>query len=96
MGKLCAENFEQIIIRRGNYLRGRDEQDMYRLLQEGMKQNGNNVKVKIVPESDDAIRYALEHARKGELIVTLGDRVRQDIELVKKFRDEMNPIETPE
>jgi cyanophycin synthetase len=96
MGKLCGENFEQIIIRRGNYLRGRDEQDMYRLLQEGINQNGNHVKVKIVPESDDAIRYALEHARKGELIVTLGDRVRQDIEMVKKFRDEMNPIETEE
>jgi cyanophycin synthetase len=96
MGKLCGENFEQIIIRRGNYLRGRDEKDMYRLLQEGIQQNGNNVKVKIVPESDEAIRYALEHARKGELIVTLGDRVRQDIEMVKKFRDEMNPIEAIE
>jgi cyanophycin synthetase len=92
MGKICGEHFEQVIIRRGNYLRGRNEQEMYRLLQEGIQQNGNNVKVKIVPESDEAIRYALDHARKGELIVTLGDRVRQDIELVKKFRDEINPI----
>ncbi|HEX9961711.1 MAG TPA: cyanophycin synthetase [Pyrinomonadaceae bacterium] len=92
MGKLCAENFEKIIIRRGNYLRGRDEKDMYRLLEEGINSDGNKPDVKIIPESDAAIRYALEHARKGELIVTLGDRVRLDIEMIKKFRDEMNPI----
>lgn len=93
MGKICAENFERVIIRRGNYLRGRDEKDMYRLLEEGINSDGNKPDVQIIPESDDAIRYALENARAGELIVTLGDRVRQDIEMVKKFRDEMNPIE---
>ena len=92
MGKICAENFERVIIRRGNYLRGRDENDMYKLLKERIGSDGNTPDVQIIPESDDAIRHALEKARPGELIVALGDRVREDIEMIKKFRDEMNPI----
>jgi cyanophycin synthetase len=93
MGKLCGENFERIIIRRGDYLRGRGEQNMYQLLQEGIKESGKDVSVKIVPESRDAIQHALKTARKGELVVTLGDRVRDDIEFVKEFRDSVTPIE---
>lgn len=90
MGKLCGENFERIIIRRGDYLRGRDEQNMYDLLQDGIKASGKEVAVKIIPDSRDAIQYALKHARKGELVVTLGDRVREDISIVQEFRDNFN------
>jgi cyanophycin synthetase len=96
MGKLCGENFERIIIRRGNYLRGRDEQGMYELLQEGIRSSGNETAVRIIPESREAIHHALKHARKGELVVTLGDRVQDDIEYVKEFRDLVNPIEPEE
>lgn len=94
MGLLCGENFERIIIRRGNYLRGRDEQGMYELLQEGIKSSGKDAAVRIIPESREAIHHALKHARKGELVVTLGDRVQDDIEYVKEFRDQAMPIET--
>ncbi|MDQ3800275.1 MAG: cyanophycin synthetase, partial [Acidobacteriota bacterium] len=92
MGRLCAENFERIVIRRGNYLRGRGEHEMYELLKEGIGSDGKQPEVQVIPESDEAIRYALENARQGELIVALGDRVREDIDLIKRFRDEMNPI----
>ncbi|MET0751965.1 MAG: cyanophycin synthetase, partial [Pyrinomonadaceae bacterium] len=93
MGKLCGENFERIIIRKGNYLRGRDEQNMYELLKQGIESSGKEPAVRIIPDSRDAIHHTLKHARKGELIVTLGDRVTTDIEIVKEFRDQMNPIE---
>jgi cyanophycin synthetase len=93
MGKLCGENFERIIIRRGDYLRGRNEQNMFDLLQEGIRESGKDAAVRIIPESRDAIQYALKHARKGELVVTLGDRVKDDIEYVKEFRDSVTPIE---
>jgi cyanophycin synthetase len=92
MGELAGQNFERVIIRRGHYLRGRDEQNIYELIQEGVRRSGSDATVKIIPESRDAISYALEHARKGELIVTLGDRVREDIEIVKEFRDAKIPI----
>jgi cyanophycin synthetase len=94
MGKLCGENFERIIIRRGDYLRGRNEDNMFKLLQEGISQSGKDVAVKIIPESREAIQHTLKTARKGELVVTLGDRVRDDIEYVKEFRDSVTPIES--
>jgi cyanophycin synthetase len=93
MGKICGENFERIIIRRGDYLRGRNEDNMFKLLQEGIAQSGKEVAVKIIPESREAIQHTLKTARKGELVVTLGDRVRDDIEFVKEFRDSVTPIE---
>jgi cyanophycin synthetase len=92
MGKLCGENFERIVIRRGGYLRGRDEQNMYDLLVEGVKESGKDPQVRIIPDSREAIHHTLSHARKGELVVTLGDRVRDDIEYVKEFRDSVMPI----
>ena len=94
MGKLAAETADRIIIRRGNYLRGRGEDNMYQLLQEGVKQSVKDVQVRIIHESSDAIRHAIKNARKGELIVTLGDRVREDLEIIKTIRDEINHFDT--
>ena len=92
MGRLCAENFERIIIRRGNYLRGRAVDDMYRLLQEGISSENKEVSVKIIDESRDAFEYIFTHARQNELVVTLGDRVQEDMLLMKELRDRANPL----
>lgn len=86
-GKIAADNFERIIIRRGNYLRGRKEEDMYRLLQEGMAKSEKEPQIRLMPESRDAIHHAIKHGRKGELVVTLADRVPDDIKYVQEYRD---------
>ncbi|HEX8289708.1 MAG TPA: cyanophycin synthetase [Pyrinomonadaceae bacterium] len=92
MGRLCGKHFDNIVIRRGNYLRGRDEQQMYQILQEGIKEGGKAANVKIIPESQDAIRNAINQAGKGELVVVLGDGVPNDISIVNKIRDEVNSV----
>lgn len=86
-GKIAADNFERIIIRRGNYLRGRTEEDMFRLLQEGMAQSEKAPHIRVIPESRDAIHYAIKHGRKGEVVVTLADLVPNDIAHVQEYRD---------
>jgi cyanophycin synthetase len=90
MGKLAAETFDTLIIRRGDYLRGRTEENVINLLQEGIKESGKNVPVKIVHESKEAIDYAFENAEAGDLIVILADTVSKDIEYVNKYRDGLN------
>ncbi len=87
MGKIAGSNFERVIIRRGNYLRGRGEENTYQLIQEGIAQSGKKPQVKIIPESRDAIHYGIKNARKGELVVTLADLVPKDIAYVNEFRD---------
>jgi cyanophycin synthetase len=89
MGRLSAEAFDRIIIRRGEHLRGRGENEMYQLLQEGINEADTDVEVQIIGETPEAINYALSNAEKGELVVILADTVRKDVEYVKQFRDEL-------
>ncbi|MCU1289935.1 MAG: cphA [Acidobacteria bacterium] len=92
MGRLCGKHFNNVIIRRGNYLRGRDEQQMYRILQEGIKEAGKDTQINIIPESMDAIRQAVKQAEPGELVVVLGDGVPNDLSIINKLRDEVNAL----
>jgi len=89
-GKIAADTFERIILRRGNYLRGRTEEEMFKLLQEGIAMSENTPQVRIMPESRSAIHHAIKHARKGELVVTLADLVPMDISYVHEYRDIFN------
>ena len=86
-GKIAADTFERIIVRRGNYLRGRTEENMFQLLQEGIAQSENKPQVRIIAESRAAIHHAIKNGRKGELIVTLADLVPMDIAYVQEYRD---------
>lgn len=86
--KIAADNFERIVIRRGNYLRGRSDEEMYKLLQEGIAQSENKPQVRLIAESREAIHHAIKNARKGELVVTLADLVPKDIGYVQEYRDE--------
>lgn len=88
--RIAAENFDRVIVRRGNYLRGRTEEEMFRVLQEGIAQSEKQPQVRVIPESRAAIHHAIKHGRKGELVVTLGDRVRDDIGYIQEYRDEFN------
>jgi cyanophycin synthetase len=91
--KIAGENFDRIVIRRGNYLRGRTEDEMYQLLQEGIAQAENKPQVRVIPESRDAIAHAVKNGRKGELVVTLADLVPVDIAFVQEIRDELLELE---
>ena len=87
-GRVAGEVFDRIVIRRGNYLRGRDEHEMYDLLKAGIAESGREPAVRVIPEGAAAIRHAVKNARKNELVVTLGDRVPDDIAIVQGLRDE--------
>nr|MBP6214011.1 hypothetical protein [Pyrinomonadaceae bacterium] len=89
-GMIAADTFDRIVIRRGNYLRGREPEDLYRLLQEGMAKSKNSPTIRVIPEGRDAIHHAIKYGRKHELVVTLADRVPDDIKYVQEYRDLVN------
>jgi len=86
-GKIAADNFDRIVIRTGNYLRGRKPDELHGLLQEGIAQSANEPAVRVIPDSRTAIHHAIKYGRKGELVVTLADRVPDDIGYVQEMRD---------
>ncbi|MEO6588402.1 MAG: cyanophycin synthetase [Pyrinomonadaceae bacterium] len=88
MGKLSAEIFDKLIIRAGNYLRGRSAEEVFELLEEGVKESGKELDFKIISESEKSIFGAFDEAEKGELVVILADSVTKDIAIVNKYRDE--------
>ncbi len=88
MGKLSAEIFDKLIIRKGNYLRGRSAEEVFGLLEEGVKESGREIEFKIVSESEKSIFGAFDEAEKNELVVILADNVNKDIAIVNKYRDE--------
>lgn len=93
-GQVAGETFDRIVLRRGHYLRGRDEQQTYNLLQKGIAKSKKKPAVRIIPDSRDAIHHAIKHARKGELVVTLADRVPDDIAYVQEYRDQVADART--
>lgn len=89
MGKLAAQTFDKLIIRRGDYLRGRSEQEVLDLFNEGIKDSGRDIVVENVKESKDAIFGAFDTAQEGELVVILADTVSKDIEFVDEYREKI-------
>lgn len=89
MGEIAGANFDRIVIRAGNYLRGREAADIAALIQEGIARSDGEPQVRVIPESRDAIHHAIKNGRKGELVVTLADVVPDDIAYVQEIRDKM-------
>lgn len=89
-GKIAGDNFDRIVIRTGNYLRGRTPDELHKLLMEGVAQSDNKPQVRIIPDGREAIHHAIKHGRKGELVVTLADLVPKDIGYVQEIRDIVN------
>lgn len=89
MGEIAGNNFDRIVIRAGNYLRGREAVDIAALIQEGIARSEGEPQVRVIPDSRDAIHHAIKNGRKGELVVTLADVVPDDIGYVQEIRDKM-------
>lgn len=87
MGEIAGNNFDRIVIRAGNYLRGREAADIAALIQEGIARSEGEPQVRVIPDSRDAIHHAIKNGRKGELVVTLADVVPDDIGYVQEIRD---------
>ncbi len=91
MGSIAAEMFEEIIIRQDKRLRGKTEQELIKMLDDGIKMKNPNIKTTIIPSEKEAITFAVRNAKKGSLIVLCSDVIPDALALVEKFKEqEMN------
>jgi len=86
MGSIAAEMFDEIIIRQDKRLRGKTEEELIKMLEDGIKMTDPNKKVMIIPSEKEAITYAIKNAVKGSLIVLSSDVIPEALDLVKKFK----------
>jgi cyanophycin synthetase len=87
MGKISAEMFDHIIIRQDKFLRGRQADEIVRLLVEGIKQVNPNKSYEYVPKEIEALKHAFSLAKPGAYIVALSDVIDNAIDLVQSYLD---------
>ncbi len=88
LGSIAAEMFDEVIIRQDKHLRGRTEDELIGLLKRGIMEKDPNKKITVIPSEKEAIKFAVNNAQKGSLIVLCSDVVPDALELVKKLKDQ--------
>ncbi len=88
MGAIAADMFDEIIIRQDKRLRGKTEEELIKMLDDGIKMKDPNKKTLIIPSEKEAITYAVKNAKKGSLIILCSDVIPEALDLVKKFKEQ--------
>jgi cyanophycin synthetase len=87
IGAIAAEMFDEIIIRQDKRLRGKSEEELIKMLNDGIKMKNPNKKITIIPSEREAILYAVKNAVKGSLIILSSDVIPDALELVKELKE---------
>ena len=87
MGRISAEMFDHIIIRQDKFLRGREADDIVRLLVEGIKETNPEQSYEYIPKEIEALKHALDMAKPGTFITALSDVIDNAIDVVQSYLD---------
>ena len=87
LGGISAQMFDHIIIRQDKFLRGREAEDIVRLLVEGIKEVNPNQSYEYIPKEVDALNHAFTLAKPGTFITALSDVIDNAIEVVQGYMD---------
>jgi cyanophycin synthetase len=87
MGSIAADMCDEIIIRQDKRLRGKTEEQLIKMLDDGIRMRDPNKKITIIPSEREAIKFAVKNAVKGSLIILCSDVVPDALELVKKLKE---------
>lgn len=88
IGSIAAEMFDEIIIRQDKHLRGKTEDELIKMLDDGIKMKDPNKKTTIIPNEKEAATFAIKNAKKDSLIVICSDVIPDALELVQKLKEE--------
>lgn len=88
IGAVAAQMFDEIIIRQDKHLRGKTEEEIIRMLHDGIRKTKSDIKTTIIPSEKEAILHAVKNAVKGSLIVLCSDVVPDALNLVTKLKEE--------
>ena len=88
LGQISAQMFDEIIIRQDRNLRGKDEKELINEIKEGILDIDPKKPLKIIKKESEAIKYAVENAKEGSLIVISSDVVPAALNIVMKLKDQ--------
>ena len=88
--KIAGRMFDHIIIRQEKHLRGRTEEEINKLILEGIAESGRNVTTEIITAEVEALKHAMDNAEDGSFITALSDVINNAIETVQEYLDKEN------
>jgi len=88
MGKIIADMCDEIIIRQDKNLRGKTEQELIEMINNGIKSAHPDKKTTIIPSEKEAILHAVKNATKGSLIIVCSDVIPDALDLVTKLKEQ--------
>jgi cyanophycin synthetase len=80
--------FDEVIIRQDKRLRGKTEEELIKMLNDGIQMKDPNKKTTIIPSEKEAIIFAVKNAVKGSLIILCSDVIPDALALVQKLKDQ--------
>ncbi|AEI50602.1 cyanophycin synthetase [Runella slithyformis] len=83
MGVCVAQMFDKIIIRHDKDGRGRTEQELTRLLLEGIHCVNQEAEITVISDEVEALEYAIDHFGKGAFIVNSSEEIKKSIDFVR-------------
>ena len=86
-GMIAARMFDHIIIRQEKHLRGRQDEEITKLIVEGIHSVDKKVTYETIPKEIEAIRHAILIAEPGTFITALSDVVTNAIGIVQEYLD---------
>lgn len=87
VAKIAAEMFDEIIIRQDKRLRGKTEEELIKMLYDGIKMVDPDYHTTIIPSEKEAIAYAIKNAEPGSLIVISSDVIPDALDEVQKHKE---------
>ena len=87
LGQIAAEMFDEVIIRQDRNLRGKDEDELIKEIHDGIIDVDSKKPVKIINKENEAIKYAIENAKHGSLVVVSSDVVPDALNMVMKLKE---------
>jgi len=87
MGRISSQMFDHIIIRQDKFLRGREADDIVKLLVEGIHEKNPKQSYEYIPKEVEALKHALSIAKPGTFITALSDVIDNAIDVVQSYLD---------
>jgi cyanophycin synthetase len=87
IARVAAEMFDEVIIRQDKNLRGKTEQELIDMLEEGIRSVDLKKPYRIIRSEKDAIEFAISNVKPGSLIVVCSDVVPDALEQVMSYKE---------
>jgi cyanophycin synthetase len=76
VARIIAGHYDHYICRRDDRLRGRGPDEVPKIMQKALLENGVNAKdITIIPDESEAVKAALEMGEQGDFVLVFGDDV---------------------